>query len=103
VASRLPEDSGKERRRLAQKKAKKKGYPPSTAQLALFAWTLFLTTVPPTIGQTPTIRTVYPIRWHGELIFTSWKSSRHVASSKTKKVNATVCDLSGRMRLIGLT
>jgi hypothetical protein len=102
VAYRLPECIVNERRRLAKKKAKKKGYTPSKAHLALLAWNLFITNVPQTIWQTPTIRKVYPIRWQIELIFKSWKSYLHLASIKTKKVNPTLCYLYGRMLLIVL-
>jgi len=102
VAYRMPECIVNERRRLAKKKAKKKGYTPSKAHLALLAWNLFITNVPQTIWQTPTIRKVYPIRWQIELIFKSWKSYLHLASIKTKKVNPTLCYLYGRMLLIVL-
>jgi Transposase DDE domain len=102
VAYRMPECIVNERRRLAKKKAKKKGYTPSKAHLALLAWNLFITNVPQTIWQTPTIKKVYPIRWQIELIFKSWKSYLHLASIKTKKVNPTLCYLYGRMLLIVL-
>ena len=102
VAYRMPEGIVNERRRLAKKKAKKKGYTPSKAHLALLAWNLFITNVPHTIWQTPTIRKVSPIRWQVELIFKSWKSYLHLASIKTKKVNSTLCYLYGRMLLIVL-
>jgi Transposase DDE domain len=102
VAYRMPECIVNERRRLAKKKAKKKGYTPSKAHLVLLAWNLFITNVPHTIWQTATIRQVYPIRWQVELIFKSWKSYLHVASIKTKKVNPTLCYLYGRMLLIVL-
>ena len=69
VAYRVPEPIVNERRRIAKKKAKKKGYTPSKAHLALLAWNLFITNVPPTIWKTETIRQVYPIRWQVELIF----------------------------------
>src|SRR2546428_2506683 len=75
VAYRMPECIVNERRRIAKKKAKKKGYTPSKAHLALLAWNLFITNVPHTIWQTATIRKGYPIRWQVELIFKSWKSS----------------------------
>lgn len=103
VAYRMPESIVNERRRLAKKKAKKKGYTPSKAHLALLAWNLFITNVPPTIWRTATIRQVYPIRWQVELIFKSWKSYLHLASIKTKKVNPTLCYLYGRMLLVLLT
>src|SRR5215813_194909 len=100
VAYRMPEGIINERRRLAKKKAKKKGYTPSKAPLALLAWNLFITNVPHTIWQTATIRQVYPIRWQVELIFKSWKSYLHLAAIKTKKVNPTLCYLYGRMLLV---
>ena len=77
VAYRMPESIVNERRRRAKKKAKHTGYTPSKAHLALLAWNLFLTNVPPTIWRTATIRQVYPIRWQVARIFKSWKSSLH--------------------------
>jgi len=100
VAYRMPECIVNERRRIAKKKAKKKGYTPSKAHLTLLAWNLFITNVPHTIWQTATIRKVYPIRWQVELIFKSWKSYLHLAAIKTKKVNPTLCYLYGRMILV---
>ena len=90
VASRMPECLVKERRRLAKKQAKKKGYTPAKAPLVLLAWNLFITKVPHTIWQTATRRQGYPIRWQVARVLKSWKSSRHVASIKTTKVNPTL-------------
>ena len=70
VAYRLPEPIVNERRRIAKKKAKKKGYTPSKAHLSLLAWHLFITNVPCTIWKTETIGKGYPLRWQIELIFT---------------------------------
>jgi hypothetical protein len=100
VAYRMPEGIVNERRRIAKKKAKKKGYTPSKAHLALLAWNLFITNVPHTIWQTAAIRKVYPIRWQVELILKSWKSYLPLASIKTKKVTPTLCYLYGRMLLV---
>ena len=102
VAYRVPESVVNERRRRAKKNAKKKGYTPSQAHLVLLAWNLFITNVPRTIWKTETVGRVYPIRWQVELIFKSWKSDLHVASSKTKKADTTLCYLYGRMLLIVL-
>ena len=77
VAYRLPEPIVNARRRIAKKNAKKKGYTPSQAHLALLAWNLFMTNVPRTIWKTETVGKVYPIRWQVELIFKSWKSYLH--------------------------
>jgi hypothetical protein len=100
VAYRLPEPIVNARRRIAKKNAKKKGYTPSQAHLALLAWNLFITNVPRTIWKTETVGKVYPIRWQVELIFKSWKSYLHLASIKTKKAAPTLCYLYGRMLLI---
>jgi Transposase DDE domain len=100
VAYRVPESVVNERRRRAKKNAKKKGSTPSQAHLVLLAWNLFITNVPRTIWKTATVGKVYPIRWHVELIFKSWKSYLHVASIKTKKADTTLCSLYGRMLLI---
>jgi Transposase DDE domain len=100
VAYRVPEPIVNARRRIAKKKAKKKGYTPSQAHLALLAGNLFITNVPYTIWKTDTIRKVYPMRWQVELIFKSWKSYLHLASIKTKKEDSTLCYLYGRMLLV---
>jgi hypothetical protein len=53
--------------------------------------------VPRTIGKTETVVKVYPVRWHIELIFKSWKSSLHCADITTKKEDTTLWYLYGRM------
>jgi hypothetical protein len=63
IASRVPEAIVNTRRRRAKEKAKKKGYTPSKVYLALLAWNLFISNVPPTIWQTATVLKAYPIRW----------------------------------------
>ncbi len=100
IAYRLPEPIVNERRRIAKKKAKKKGYTPSKTHRELLAWNLFITNVPHTIWKTETVGKAYPIRWQVELIFKSWKSYLHLASIKTKKADTTLCYLYGRMLLI---
>jgi len=103
LASRVPEPIVNERRRNANKKAKKKGYTPSKAHLALLAWNLFITNVPHIIWKMEAVFKAYPLRWQIELIFKSWKSYLHLASIKTKKEDTTLCYLYGRMLLILLT
>src|SRR2546421_7045300 len=98
----MPEPIVNERRRVAKKKAKKKGYVPSKAHLHLLAWNLFISNVPSKIWKTTTVVKAYPIRWQIELIFKSWKSYLHLASINTKKADTTLCYLYGRMLLIVL-
>lgn len=100
IAVRMPEAIVNARRRIARKHATKKGSTPSHSHLELLAWNRFIPNVPHTIWKTETVVNVYPLRWHIELIFTSWKSSLHVASLTTKKEDSTFCDLSGRLLLM---
>ena len=102
IAMRMPEAIVNERRRVAKKHAKKQGDPPAQAHLTLMAWNLFMPNVPPTIWPTATIVHVYPLRWHIELSFQSWKRSLHVASLTTTKEDSTLGYLYGRMLLIVL-
>jgi hypothetical protein len=74
VAVRMPEPIVNERRRVAKKKAKKKGYMPSKAHLNLLAWNLFISHVPSTIWKTTTVVKGYPIRWQIARILKSWQS-----------------------------
>jgi len=77
VAVRMPESIVNERRRIAKKKAKKKGDMPSKAHLNLLAWNLFISNVPSMIWKTATVVKGYPIRWPIERMLKSWKSSLH--------------------------
>jgi Transposase DDE domain len=91
IASRVPEAKGNERRRVASKNARKKGYTPSQAHLRLLSWHLFITNVPCTIWHTVTVIKAYPLRWQIALLCKSWKSSLHFASIQTKKEATTLC------------
>jgi hypothetical protein len=64
VAVRMPEALVNEWRRIAKKHAKKKGYAPSKAHLALLAWNLCISKVPNMIWKTETVVKASPIRWH---------------------------------------
>jgi Transposase DDE domain len=64
------------------------------------AWNLLITNGSETIWQPSTVLAVYPIRWHVERIFKSWKSYLHVAAITTNTEAPPLCYLYGRMRLI---
>jgi hypothetical protein len=103
IASRVPDDIVNERRRMAKKNAKKKGYTPSKAHLELLSWNLFITNVPCTVWTPATVIKAYPIRWQVELIFKSWKSYCHLAVINAKKQDTVLCYLYGRMLLVLFT
>ena len=103
MAVRLPHEIVNERRRIARKKAKEKGYTPTESHLFLLAWNLFITNVPGEIWTPETVVRAYPIRWQIELIFKSWKSHCHLAVINAKKKESVLCYLYGRMLLVLLT
>jgi hypothetical protein len=103
LAVRMPEAIVNERRRQAYAAAKKAGYTPSQAHLALLAWNLFITNVPATVWAAKTVATAYTLRWQVELVFRGWKSGLHVATITTTTKHSTLCYLYGRLLLILLT
>jgi len=103
IAVRMPESIVNERRRQAYAAAKKAGYTPTQAHLALLAWNLFITNVPATVWTAKTVATAYTLRWQVELVFRGWKSGLHVATLTTTTKHSTLCYLYGRMLLILVT
>ena len=103
VAIRMPEAVVNERRRQAYAAAKKAGYTPTHAHLALLAWNLFITNVPATVWTAKTVATAYTLRWQVELVFRAWKSGLHLATITTTTKQSTLCYLYGRMLLLLLT
>jgi hypothetical protein len=100
IAARVPAAVVNERRRKARQVAKKRGYTPSHAHLALLAWNLFITNVPGTVWTPATVCKAYALRWQVELVFKSWKSGLHLATLTTKTRESTLCYLYGRLLLI---
>jgi hypothetical protein len=91
IAARVPEAIVNERRRTARQVAKKRGYTPSQAHLALLAWNLFITNVPGTVWTPETVCKAYSLRWQVELGFKSWKSGLQLATLTTKTRESTLC------------
>ena len=79
IAVRLPDAIVNDRRRVARKKAKKKGYTPTEAHLFLLAWNLFITNVSDEVWTPETVVRAYPIRWQIE-IFQPYYDSRRIVS-----------------------
>jgi hypothetical protein len=103
IAARVPAAVVNERRRKARQVAKKRGYPPSHAPLALLAWTLFITNVPGTVWPPATVCKAYSLRGQVELVFQSWRSGLPLATLTTKTRESTLWYLYGRLLLILLT
>ena len=70
---RLPPDIVQERRRKAQKMAKKQGKSLTQRALAWLDWAFFITNAPLVLLSVEQVATVYRVRWQIELIFKVWK------------------------------
>jgi hypothetical protein len=71
---RVPAEVAAQRRRRVLATARRKGHTPSKRQLALLAWSLFVTNVPATRLTLAHLRVLYTVRWQIELLFKLWKS-----------------------------
>ena len=85
LAVRVPQDVAEQRRRRLRATARRKGRAVSPAQLALCAWTVFVTNVP--AGQL-TLREALVLaraRWQIELLFKLWKSHQRLDEWRSAK------------------
>ena len=74
LAVRVPQDVAETRRRRLRKAARDKGRPVSATRLALAAWTMFVTNVPPERLTLREALVLGRLRWQIELLFKLWKS-----------------------------
>lgn len=72
VAFPVSEEIGNIRRMKAKKDCRKQNM--SEEALKLMSWTIFITTVPPTIANFDELLAIYRLRWRIEIIFKIWKS-----------------------------
>lgn len=66
-ALRLPPEQAEQARRQVHRRAKKRGRTPRQRTLVFADWTLVFTTVPPAVLPSPTIGSLYRVRWQVEL------------------------------------
>ncbi len=100
IVVRLPQEVAEQRRRRLRDDAQRRGKPLSERTLALCAWNVFLTNLPPERLSLHQILACYALRWQIELIFKLWKSQaglKHLAGLRTGRV---LCDIYAK--LIGL-
>ena len=82
-AVRVPEEVVTQRRRRLRAEAKRRGRTPSAAQLAWCAWTIVVTSVPPTLLSLREALVLLRARWQIELLFKLWKSHGHIDESRS--------------------
>jgi len=83
LAVRVPEEVVNQRRRRLRADAKRRGRTPSAAQRAWCAWTIVVTSVPPTLLSLREALVLLRARWHIELLFKLWKSHGHIDESRS--------------------
>jgi hypothetical protein len=79
----VPPAVAADRRRRIRRAAKEQGKTPSAERLALAAWTLLLTNVPPEQLTVEEALTVAACRWQIELLFKLWKSHARLDESRS--------------------
>lgn len=85
IAVRVPQEVANLRRRDLHAAARRRGQAVSPARLRLADWTLFCTNVPPELLSAREVLVVARVRWQIELVFKLWKSSGHLAHSRSDK------------------
>jgi len=83
LAVRVPEEVSNQRRRRLRADATRRGKTPSAAQLAWCAWTIVVTSVPPTLLSLREALVLLRARWQIELLFKLWKSHGHIDESRS--------------------
>jgi len=78
VAVPVNEETANLRRMKAKRECK--GHAPSKKVLALMAWTIFITTIPPERASFDDLLNIYGLRWRIENIFKTWKSNMSFAA-----------------------
>lgn len=111
LAVRVPQEVADQRRRRLQEDARKKGQAVSQERLALCAWTVLVTNVPP---ERLTVREALVLaraRWQIELLFKQWKSHHQVDEWRTANPWRILCEVYAKLigvviqqwvRLVGL-
>ena len=102
VAVRLPEEVVNERRRKAEKRAKKKGRSLKKAEKELLAWNIIVTDIPENMLSGETVLHLYKIRWQVELVFKNWKSNFSIEKIGQAGENYFHCILYGKLIVITL-
>jgi hypothetical protein len=86
IALRVPAAVAADRRRRLRRAAQEKGQTVSAERLALAAWTLLLTNIPPDQLTAAEVQIVAACRWQIELLFKLWKSHGRLDESRSTNV-----------------
>jgi len=97
LIQRAPQEVADQRRRRIRKAAREKGVSPSAAALALAAWTIVMTNIPPEMLTLSEALVVMKVRWQIELLFKLWKSHGRVDEWRTDKPERILCEVYAKL------
>lgn len=97
LAIRAPQEVVDQRRRRLREEAREKGQTVSALRLALAAWTVFVTTLPPELLSLREALVLSRARWQIELLIKLWKSHGQVDWVADVKPWRVLCELYGRL------
>jgi Transposase DDE domain len=93
----VPADVVATRRQRRREAARKKGRQVSTRCLALAAWTLLVTNLPPARLTLHEALVLGRVRWQIALLFKLWKSHGHVDESRSTKPWRSLCEVYAKL------
>jgi hypothetical protein len=97
VALRAPQEVVDQRRRRLREEARRRGQTVSARQLALAAWTVFITNAPAARLPAVAVWVVARARWQIELLFKLWKSHGRIDESRSGKHWRVLCDVYAKL------
>jgi len=97
VAVRAPQEVVDQRRRRLRAEAARRGRTVSARQLALAAWTLFITNVPRARLSVPAVLVLARCRWQIELVFKRWKSQGKLDETRSAKPWRVLCEVYAKL------
>jgi DDE family transposase len=97
IAVRAPQEVVDQRRRRLRQEAKSKGEMVSALRLALAAWSVFVTTIPPELLTVEEALILGRARWQIELLIKLWKSHGQIDLVREVQPWRVLCELYGRL------
>jgi hypothetical protein len=97
LARRVPQAIADERRRRIRAAAKEKGRAPARTAMALAAWNVVLTNIPPDRLSLEEAFVLTRVRWQIELLFKLWKSQGRVDDWRTTNPARILCEVYAKL------
>ena len=93
----VPQEVADQRRRRLREDAQRKGKVVTATRLALAAWTILVTNVPPDRLELPEALVLARTRWQIELLFKLWKSHGRVDEARSAKPWRVLCEVYAKL------